>query len=198
MHEFDWSILTVPTVRSVLRGQLEFSWSELANRLDTVTQDEFTWEPAPDALSVRRRDESTAPRRFGVGEWVVEWPERGDDRPPPRTIAWLVAHLTDVLTERHDWTFGEHTLRRETLTYSGEVGPAVDGLTRVVDLWRAGIAEMSDDDIFTVGFSQATEIDQQSPFAHLVVHINREIIHHGSEIFTLTDLYRVRGGTHVR
>ena len=102
-----------------------------------------------------------------------------------------------MLSERYDWTFGDHEARRATLTYSGEVGPAVAELTRVVDLWRAGIAGMSDDDIFTVGFSQATEIDQQSPFAHLVAHINREIIHHGSEIFTLTDLYRVRGGTHV-
>ena len=88
--------------------------------------------------------------------------------------------------------------RLEVVGSTGEVGPAVDGLTRVVDLWRAGIAEMSDDDIFTVGFSQATEIDQRAPFAHLVAHVNREIIHHGSEISTLTDLYRVRGGTHVR
>jgi DinB family protein len=102
-----------------------------------------------------------------------------------------------VLSERYDWTFGDHEARRDSLTYSGEVGPAVAGLTRVVDLWRAGIAAMSDDDIFTVGFSQATEIDQQAPFAHLVAHVNREIIHHGSEIHTLTDLYRVRGGTHV-
>ena len=67
----------------------------------------------------------------------------------------------------------------------------------MADRWRAGIAEMSDDDIFTVGLSQATEIDAQAPFAHLVPHVNREIIHHGSEIFTLTDLYRVRGGAHV-
>ncbi|GEL98496.1 DinB family protein [Cellulomonas terrae] len=197
MDEFDWSILSVPTPRAVVRGQLEFSWWELGQRLETVTQDEFTWEPAPGALSVRRRGESTAPRTFGVGEWVVEWPASGDDSPGPRTIAWLVAHLTEVLTERYDWTFGDHAARRESLTYSGEVGPAVDGLTRVVDRWREGIASMSDDDIFTVGFSRATEIDQQAPFAHLVVHINRELIHHGSEIFTLTDLYRVRGGSHV-
>lgn len=194
MHEFDWSILTVPTVRAVVRGQLEFSWSELANRLDTVTQDEFTWEPAPGALSVRRRAESTAPRTFGTGEWVVEWPA-GPDEPGPRTVAWLVAHLTEVLTERYEWTFGRHEARRDTLVYSGEVGPAVAELTRVADLWRAGIAEMSDDDIFTVGLSQATEIDRNAPFAHLVAHINREIIHHGSEIFTLTDLHRAPGGT---
>ncbi len=44
-------------------------------------------------------------------------------------------------------------------------------------------------------FSQATEIDARAPFAQLVLHINRELIHHGSEICTLTDLYRagVRG-----
>ncbi|WP_315098686.1 DinB family protein [uncultured Cellulomonas sp.] len=196
MENFDWSILTVPTPRAVVRGQLEYSWWELARRLETLTQDEFEWEPAPGALSVRRRSESTAPRTFGVGDWVVEWPE-GPDHPGPRTVAWLVAHLTEVLTERHDWTFGAHEAKRPTLTYSGEVGPAVAELTRVADAWRAAIADLSDDDIFTVGLSQATEIDAQSPFAHLVAHINREIIHHGSEIFTLTDLYRVRGGHHV-
>ena len=58
---------------------------------------------------MRLRAESTAPRTFGVGEWVVEWPA-GPDEPGPRTIAWLVAHLTEVLTERYDWTFGEHRL----------------------------------------------------------------------------------------
>jgi hypothetical protein len=196
VEEFDWTILSVPTPRAVVRGQLEFSWWELARRLETITQDEFQWEPAPGALSVRRRSETTAARTFGVGEWVVEWPE-GPDHPGPRTVAWLVAHLTEVLAERYDWTFGAHEAKRPTLTYSGEVGPAVAELTRVADAWRAGIAQMSDDDIFTVGLSQATEIDAQSPFAHLVAHINREIIHHGSEIFTLTDLYRVRGGGHV-
>jgi len=193
MDEFDWSILSVPTPRAVVRGQLEFSWWELGRLLETVTQDEFVWEPAPGALSVRRRSETSAPRAFGSGEWVVEWPD-GPDHPGPRTVAWLVAHLTEVLTERYDWTFGDHRSRRPDLTYSGEVGPAVAELTRVADLWRSGIATMSDDDIFTVGLSQATEIDQQAPFAHLVAHINREIIHHGSEIFTLTDLYRVAGG----
>jgi hypothetical protein len=193
MDDFDWS---TPTTRAVVRGQLEFSWWELGRRLETMTQDEFVWEPAPGALSVRRRSESTAPRTFGVGEWVVEWPQ-GPDHPGPRTVAWLVAHLTEVLTERYDWTFGEHQARRSTLTYSGEVGPAVAELTRMADLWRAGIAQTSDDDMATVGLSQATEIDQQSPFAHLVAHVNREIIHHGSEISTLTDLYRVIGGGHV-
>jgi hypothetical protein len=191
MDDFDWSIYSVSTPRAVVLGQLEFSWWELGRRLETVTQEEFLWEPGPGALSVRLRAESTAPRTFGVGDWVVEWPPPGDF-PGPRTIAWLVAHLTEVVTERYEWTFGNHEGHRDTFTYSGEVGPAVAELARVVGAWRTAIADMSDGDIFTVGLSQATDVDQQSPFAHLVAHINREIIHHGSEILTLTDLYRVR------
>jgi hypothetical protein len=188
-QEYDWSLTENPTARAAVRSQLEFSWFELRARLATVTQDEFAWEPAPGAFSVRLRAESTAPRTFGVGDWVVEWPG-GSDEPGPRTIAWLVAHLTEVVTERYDWTFGEHRLHRPDLTYWGEVGPAVGALTAVVDAWRSGIADMSDDDIFAIGFSQATPIDAQAPFAQLVLHVNRELIHHGSEIFTLTDLYR--------
>jgi len=193
-EDYDWSLTQIPTVRAAVRSQLEFSWWELRRRLSSVTQDEFVWEPAPGAFSVRRRAEARSARAFGVGDWVVEWPA-GPDEPGVRTVAWLVAHLTEVLTERYDWTFGEHRLKRPDLTYEGLVGPAVAALTEVVDAWRKGIADMSDDDIFTVGLSQATEIDQVAPFAQLVLHINRELIHHGSEICTLTDLYRagVRG-----
>jgi len=189
-EDFDWSLTEIPTPRAAVRSQLEFSWYVLRERLATVTQDEFVWEPAPGAFSVRLRQESAAARAFGVGDWVVEWPA-GPDEPGLRTIAWLVAHLTEVFTERYDWTFGEHRLKRPDLTYSGEVGPAIDALVRIAQAWRTAIAEMSDDDFFVVGLSQATEIDAASPFAHLVMHINRELIHHGSEICTLTDLYRL-------
>jgi hypothetical protein len=32
------------------------------------------------------------------------------------------------------------------------------------------------------------------PFAALILHISREVIHHGAEIALLRDLHRVRGG----
>ena len=41
----------------------------------------------------------------------------------------------------------------------------------------------------TVGLSQATELDAAEPFGHVVLRLNRELIHHGSEIMTLQDLY---------
>ncbi|WP_175010099.1 DinB family protein [Cellulosimicrobium sp. TH-20] len=192
--EFDWSILSVPTALAVVRGQLGSSWLELSDRLATLTQAELEWEPGPDALRVVRRGAERAPRTLGAGEWVMEWPE-GPDSPQPRTVAWLVAHLTEAFFERWEWTFGPHERRRDAVTFSGEVGPAVAGLRREVDRWRAGVDGLPDDGAFAVGLSQATEIDAQAPFAHLVAHMNRELVHHGAEIMVLQDLHRAAHGT---
>lgn len=192
--EFDWSILTVPTALAVVRGQLGFSWLELSDRLATLTQAELEWEPGPDALRVVRRGSERTPRTLGAGEWVMEWPE-GPDSPQPRTVAWLVAHLTEAFFERWEWTFGPHERRRDAVAFSGEVGPAVDGLRHEVERWRAGVDGLPEEGAFTVGLGQATEIDAQAPFAHLVAHMNRELVHHGAEIMVLQDLYRATHGT---
>lgn len=189
--DFDWSLLTRPDVRSLVLGQLGFSWTELAGRLEGLDDDEYRWAPAPGALSVARRTGTTR-RAVGAGEWVAEWPA-GPDDPGPRTIAWLVTHLTEVFTERWDWTFGEHRLRRDDLTVHPAAAAGVAALTDVVQRWERDVAGLDAADLWTVGLSQATEIDASAPFAHLVLHLNRELVHHGAEITVLRDLYRVRG-----
>ncbi|OLT54685.1 hypothetical protein BJF88_08120 [Cellulosimicrobium sp. CUA-896] len=181
--------MAVPTPLAVVRGQLGFSWLELAGRLATLTQAELEWEPAPGALRVVRRGEERTPRTLGPGAWVMEWPA-GPDSPQPRTIAWLVAHLTEVFAERWEWTFGAHERRRDDVPFSGEVEPAVAGLRDAVERWRADVDALPESEVFTVGLSQTTEIDARSPFAHLVAHLNRELIHHGAEILVLQDLHR--------
>ncbi|WP_324650909.1 DinB family protein [Georgenia sp. H159] len=190
--EFDWSILGVPTPKATVLGQLGFSWMKLSARLATVTQEEFHWEPSAGALRVVHRGEERTARTLGTGAWVAEWPD-GPDEPGPRTIAWLVAHLTEAFAERWEWTFGERQWRRADVELHGEVGPARSALTHWVEAWRDGIAALPDDELMTVGLSQATEVDAGAPFAHLVLHMNRELIHHGAEIFVLTDLRRTSG-----
>src|SRR4051794_32403721 len=115
-----------PTARAMVLTQLEFSWAELDERLSTVTQEEFSWEPAPSALRVVPRDQERTPRTVGVGGWVQEWPA-GSDETGTRTIAWVVAHLTEVFFERWEWTFGGHARRpATTLEYQGDVGRALE------------------------------------------------------------------------
>lgn len=191
--EFDWSILQRLSALAMVRGQLEFSWLDLRDRLSGMSDDELGWEPGPGALRVVRRGSQRTSRTLGTGDWVAEWPDEPDS-PQPRTMAWLVAHLTETFFERWEWTFGEHRRRRHDVEVSGEAGPALAGLARWVDAWRTGVAGLDEDAVMTVGLSTATEIDASAPFGHLVLHLNRELIHHGAEICALRDLYRVRDG----
>ncbi len=187
--EFDWSILSTPEPMAMVRGQLGFSWLMLAERLGEIDDEAYLWEPAPGAWSLRPRDEARTESPAGLGDWVLEWPREGDPN-GTRTIAWLIAHLTDVFFERWEWTFGGHKSRRTDLTYSPIASEGVAQLTRWANAWQEGIAGLNDDQVFTVGLSQATEIDAQAPFGHLVLHINRELIHHGAEITFLLDLHQ--------
>jgi hypothetical protein len=192
--EFDWSVLTRPDVASLLAGQLGFSWLDLHQRLQGLTDDEYLWKPAPWALSVVPRGK-TARRRAGAGDWVVEWPD-GPDDPGPRTVAWLVAHLVEVFAERWEWTFGAHRARRDDLVLAHPTAEAgVAALAEAVEAWRRDVGALGVEELWTVGRSQATEIDQQAPFAHLVLHLNRELIHHGAEITVLRDLHRAGHAT---
>lgn len=187
--EFDWSILEVPTARAMVLGQLGFSWLELRARLATVTQAELDWQPAPGALRVVRRGTQRTARTVGAGDWVAEWPD-GPDDPGPRTIGWLVAHLTETFFERWEWTFGDRQRRREDLVRHGDVETARAELAHWVEAWQRDVTALDDDEFFTVGLSRATPVDAAAPFGHLVLHLNRELIHHGAEILTLTDLAR--------
>src|SRR5699024_212158 len=121
--EFDWSVLQVPTPKAMGLGQLGFSWLELASRLASVSQAEFTWEPRPGTLNVVRRGMERTARTLGSGEWVAEWPD-APDAPGPRSIAWLVAHLTEAFFERWEWTFGAGRRRRADAVVHGEVDAA--------------------------------------------------------------------------
>jgi hypothetical protein len=58
-----------------------------------------------------------------------------------------------------------------------------------VTQWRDGIRGLDEDAAMTVGLSTATEIEASAPFGHLVLHMNRELVHHGAEICVLQDLF---------
>jgi len=105
----------------------------------------------------------------------------------------LIAHLTEAFFERYEHTFGSHTRSRDDVELATNAADAVAALTAQVDAWQEAIAALDEDEVMTVGLSQATEIDKASPFGHLVLHMNRELIAHGAEILVLRNLYAARG-----
>jgi hypothetical protein len=76
-----------------------------------------------------------------------------------------------------------------------EWSPSADGALAALDegygAWLRGIRELGSE-----GLEQPIGLGEgpwaEHPYAELVLHINREVLHHGAEILLLRDLYRNR------
>lgn len=172
-----------------LRDQLEWHWEhQLRPRLAGLTDDEYFWEPVPGCWSIRRRGESTAPIAVGDGDFTMDYalPPREDE--PVTTVAWRLAHLiVSIFAKRNGSHFGGPPAAYETFRYAGSADEALRQLDAGHAAWVAGVRSLSLDDL-------ARPCGPAEPFsdasmAALVLHINREVIHHGAEICLLRDLY---------
>ena len=169
-----------------LREQWEWHWnSQVRERLDGLTDDEYFWSPVPgDAWNVRRHDDGSTTIDFVYPQPVP---------PPFTTIAWRLAHvIVGVLAMRNASHFGAPPAAYETWTYAGDAKTALEQLHTQLDVWTAGVRGLSEDDLATpVG---PEEPYPDAPMADLVLHIHRELIHHLSEVALLRDLYQHTNG----
>jgi hypothetical protein len=182
-----------------LVDQLDWHWQHhLRPRLDGLTDEEYFWEPVPGSWSVRRRADTTASiahgsGEHGSGEYAIEysWPE--PTPPPVTTIAWRLAHLiVGVLGQRNAAHFDGPPCDYDSFGYAGTVDEAVRQLDEAYARWAKSVRGLGDDGL-AKPCGPAEGPYAESPIATLVLHINREMIHHGAEICLLRDLYRNRG-----
>jgi DinB superfamily len=176
-----------------LAEQLDWQWrSHLRPRLDGLTDEEYFWEPVPGMWSVRPRGTSTAPRAIGTGAYVYEfaWPE--PDPVPVTTIAWRLSHIiVGVFGERVGSHFGGPPVSWASYDYPGDAATALARLDEGYAAWLAGVNGLGADGLARpCGPAEGPYAD--APLAELVLHINREALHHGAEIALLRDLYRWR------
>jgi hypothetical protein len=66
----------------------------------SLSDEEYLWEPAPGAWSIRRHSEASSPRPFGPGEWVLDGARDDPDPTPVATIAWRLGHLHSSVAGR--------------------------------------------------------------------------------------------------
>jgi hypothetical protein len=159
-----------------------------------LTDEEYLWEPVPDAWSIRRRGESASPRPSGPGEWQIDSAAGDLDPTPVTTIAWRLGHLHWCFAGDWEWTFGGR--RRppaELVDYSPLAAVALERLWAAVDRWRASVAAVTPEQLDTVGYCQNPNSDAaELPFISVIWASNVEFIHHMAEIALLRDLYRTR------
>jgi hypothetical protein len=183
--DLDWT--------EALAGQLDWHWrQQLRPRLAGLSDDEYFWEPVPACLSIRPFGASRAPATAGTGQFVMEDVAPGTDPPPVTTIAWRLAHITvgclAAPAARH---FGGPPADFGSFEYAGTAVRALEQLDDAYAAWIHGVRGLGADGLASpCGPAYGPYADE--PMSALILHYNREIIHHGAEIALLRDLYQWR------
>ncbi len=179
--ELDWN--------AELLDQLEWHWEhQLRPRLDGLTDDEYFREPVPGCWSIRHGGSATS-MSLGGGDYLIEYAYPAPDPAPVTTIAWRLAHVTvGVFAMRNASHFGGPPADWATWVYAGTAAQALGQLDDAHAAWVKGVRGLGAD-----GLAQPCG-PAEGPFAEysmasLVLHIHREVIHHGAEISLLRDLY---------
>jgi hypothetical protein len=177
----------------VLLDQLTFHWETvLRPKLEGLADAEYFWEPVAGCWSLRPRAEAHAPVLGGAGALVSEFAFPPPDPAPVTTIAWRLVHLiVGVFGIRNANHFGGPAIDYFTYENPSTATKALADLDAAYDLWVSGVPELRDDGLDRpVGEAEGPFAEY--PYSSLVLHIHREVIHHGAEILLLRDLYRNR------
>ena len=178
---------------ATLLDQLDVHWTgQLRPRLAGLTDEEYLWEPVPGSWSVRPRGTGDAPVQAGSGDLTIDWAYPQPEPAPVTTIAWRIGHLVvGVFGARNAAHFGGPAVDYMTWDYAGTADGALAQLDAAYAAWADGVRGLGDEGLArSCGPAEGPYADL--PLAALVLHINREAIHHGAEIALLRDLYAHR------
>ncbi len=182
---------------TLLVDQIDWHWrGQVRPRLDGLTDEEYLWEPAPGAWNVRPREEEPPPSvtmRGGRGAFTIDFAYPEPSPAPVTTIAWRLGHvIVGVLGARVAGHFGGAEADYMTWDYAGTAAGALTQLDELYEAWLAGVRSL-DEAALAAPCGPSEGPWAEHPMAELVLHIHRELIHHGAELALLRDLYAARG-----
>jgi hypothetical protein len=174
--------------------QLEEHWHQrLRPRLTGLTDEEYFWQPVPGCWTISRRGESSAPKSLGDGEFTMDYADPPRDREPVTTIAWRLAHLTDIFGSPAVPHFEGRPADRPAITYSGTAEGALRQLDEGHDAWIRDVRNLGTPGLARPQGELSPPAYADAPIARLVMYAHVEVIHHGAEICLLRDLYLGNG-----
>jgi hypothetical protein len=160
-----------------LAEQLDFHWTnQLRPRLDGLSDAEYFWQPVADCWTVH-------------ADGAIDFSYPPPQPAPFTTIAWRLAHvIVGVFAMRNFNHFGAPQASYETWPYATDASTAISQLDEQYRTWIDGVRALSEADLLEpVGPAEGPYAEY--PMLALVLHINREAIHHGAEIACIRDLY---------
>ena len=164
-------------VTTQLADQLDTHWrGQLRPRLDGLADDEYFWEPVKGCWTVHR-------------DGAIDFAYPPPQPEPFTTIAWRMAHvIVGVLAMRNHFHFDGPPADYQSWGYATDAQTALSQLDDAYARWNSGVRSL-DADGLARRCGPAEGPYAEYPMFALVLHINREVIHHGAEIACLRDLY---------
>lgn len=167
--------MTAESLTTQLADQLDWHWThQLRPRLDGLTTNEYFWEPVENCWTLHT-------------DGSIDFAYPPPEPEPVTTISWRLAHIiVGVLGARNHSHFGGPEADYESWAYATDADTALKQLDEQYDAWNAGVRALSEEQLWRPCGEGGFE---DYPMLALVLHINREVIHHGAEIALLRDLY---------
>ena len=160
-----------------LTYQIDWHWQQqLRPRLEGLTDEEYFWEPVPGCWTLHR-------------DGTIDFEFPAPEPAPVTTIAWRLAHvIVGVLAVRAHSHFDGPPADYQTWSYATDPATALRQLDDAYESWMSGVRTLTSAELSEpIGPAEGPWADK--PMVDLVLHINREVIHHGAEICLLRDLY---------
>jgi hypothetical protein len=176
-----------------LNEQLTWHWDHhVWPRLVDLTDDEYFWEPVEGCWSIRPRRDARTAMAAGAGELVIDFEYPEPSPPPVTTIAWRLGHvLVGLFGLRTASHFGGPPINYQSAEWPADAAAAVAAVEKAYRAWIEGVSGL-DESALGRPVGPAEGPFAELPMATLVLHINREAIHHLAEVLLLQDLYRAQ------
>lgn len=179
---FTDSMATTRTLHRSLLDAIDNAWEPATTRMFDMSDDEYAWQPVPRCWAVRAHGDS----------WLADWADPDPEPAPVTTIAWRTWHIAvEALDSYSERLFRTRGTRLSGVSWVGSWSEAQPLMTAAFGVYREGVAAWGDEMLFRAlgpswgPFADHTHLD-------LVLHANREVIHHLAEIALLRDLYAAR------
>ena len=185
MPDIDWN--------ETLVDQLTWHWERrLRPRLEGLSDDEYFWEPVAGCWSLRPEGQGVAEIASGGGRLKADFQFPEPEPAPVTTIGWRIVHLLiGVFGARNHGQFGGPEVDYFTYVNPESAAEALRRLDEAYATWVAGVRAVGVEGLARPLGPSENEWAEEC-LARLVLHIHREVIHHGSEICLLRDLYAHR------
>jgi hypothetical protein len=161
---------------------LDSAWARTRGRIESLTDDEYLWEPVAGCWSARPQG----------ARWIVDLAIPAPEPPPVTTIAWRTWHIgSDCINGINVRLFNVHASDIDQREWFGTAALALDALDVVWNVFAARAHEL-DDAAMNRELGAAWGPFARSNHADLLLHVADELIHHGAEIALLRDLFARR------